>query len=45
MSKASQFISNAGMDRQRQLETPLQKSTHENGNGIRRRRRRKKCLK
>jgi hypothetical protein len=27
-------IRNAGMDRQRQLETPLQKLTHESGNNI-----------
>jgi hypothetical protein len=26
---------NAGMDRQRQLETPLQKSTHKSGNNVR----------
>jgi hypothetical protein len=33
---------NAGMDRYRQLETPLQKSSHENGNDIRHTKKKKK---
>jgi hypothetical protein len=31
----------AGMDRYRQLQTPLQKSTHKSGNDMRRRRKKK----
>jgi hypothetical protein len=36
---------NAGIDRQRQLETPLQKSSYTNGNDIRKKKKKKKRMK